>query len=515
MSIYITGTGVVKNLSYLLQFVPQAQPLRGDAAVTSVIYNSRQAGPGSLFVAIPGLQTDGHRYLGDAVRRGAAAVVVQQDQRHAWEPFLSANPDIVAAAVPDSRRALADLAAAFYDFPARRLRVIGVTGTDGKTTTTYLISHLLEASGRSVGLVGTVGIRLGARASENPWHQTTPESPQIQELLATMVTEGVEYAVIESTSHGLALHRLDHCEYDVAVFTNLSDDHLDFHGTRAEYLRAKGRLFEMLDEAAAKDIAKTAVLNADDPASTYLSSITGAQVIRYGLESPSADLRAESVQATGSGLRFRLIAAGGQWEVTTRLIGRFNVYNCLAALAAAIPLGIDMRTAIEALGTFAGVPGRMQRIDAGQPFNVIVDFAHTPNALRNALQALRPLTSGRLVVLFGSAGERDEGRRSGMGRVAAELADFIVISSDDPRSEDPERIIDQIAAAVSEVGRQEGRDFVRIADRRQAIAYAFNYAREGDTVLLAGKGHESSMLIGNESLPWNEAAIAREILLNQ
>ena len=319
--------------------------------------------------------------------------------------------------------------------------------------------------------------------------------------------------MVESTSHGLALHRLEHLEYDVAAFTNLYPDHLDFHPDMEHYLAAKARLFEMLDEAVDKGIEKTAVLNADDPASPALRSRTRkARVVTYAIDSQEADVRAEDVSLSERGSRFRLVTPVGEIEMVTPLLGRFSVYNSLAAAAIAVHLGVDLAAVSEALASFRGVPGRMERIDCGQPFAVVVDFAHTGDALRSILQALRPATSGRLVAVFGAGGDRDPARRTGMGRAAAELADFSVVCNDNPRTEDPNAIIDQIAGSMVEAGKREGQDFVRIPDRRVAIRHAFAQAREGDVVLLAGKGHEPYVIVGHEYFPWDDREVAREEL---
>ena len=342
---------------------------------------------------------------------------------------------------------------------------------------------------------------------------TTPEAPEVQSLLARMRDAGMAYAVVESTSHGLALHRLDHVEYDVGVFTNLSPDHLDFHPDVDDYRRAKGRLFEMLDESLDKGIAKTAVLNADDPTSAYLRSRTAkARVLTYGIDAPDADVRAEEIALSAGGSRFRLVTPGGEASVELTMLGLFSVYNALAAATVAVSQGVDAATIAEALRTFDSVPGRMERIECGQPFTVLVDFAHTPDSLRSILQALRPAVSGRLIALFGCGGDRDPGRRMGMGEAAAALADFSVLTNDNPRTEDPAAIIDQIATAMADAGKRDDIDFVRIPDRRAAMRYAFAQARAGDVVLLAGKGHEPYLIVGTEYLPWDDREVAREEL---
>ena len=480
-------------------------------AITAVCHDSRSVVPGALFVAVVGFEVDGHDFIGDALARGATSVLVQRDHEADWGT-IAAEGTFAVVSAPDTRRALAQAAASFYDEPATKLGVIGVTGTDGKTTTVHLIAHLLDASGRAAGYMSSVAFKSGPVLEANASHMTTLESTEVQRFLAGMVDTGMRYAVIEASSHGLALRRVDDCAFDVAVFTTLSSDHLDFHGTLDEYRAAKGRLFQMLDESPAKaGAAKTAILNADDPASAYYRSLTGAPTIAYGIES-AADVRAEDIQLEGWSTRFRLIAPSGAANARVPLAGRFNVYNCLAAAATALSQGLTLAEIVRALASFPGIQGRLQRIEAGQPFEVVVDIASTPEALRRVLDTLRPLTEGKLVVVFGAAGERDPGRRDGMGRVAGELADFAVLTNEDPRREDPDAIIEAIASGLREAGRDEERDFARVPDRREALRYAFARARAGDTVLLAGKANEPSIVMGTAHHPWDEAAVATELL---
>ncbi len=494
-----------------LNRLPDACVIAGaPGPVQAVCYDSRRVAPGALFVAIPGFETDGHRYLRDAVQQGAAALLVQADRRAQWEA-LADETDVAIVSVPDTRRALAQAAAAFYGEPARKLGVIGVTGTDGKTTTVHLIAHLLESTGRPAGFMSSVAFRSGGEAALNDSHMTTLEAPEVQAQLAAMVEAGRRYAVIEASSHGLALHRVDECAFDVAVFTTLSRDHLDFHRTLEEYRRAKGRLFRMLDESPGKDVPKAAVLNVDDPASAYFRSLTTAPVITYAGDGP-ADVRADAIEVQGLTSSFRLVTPSGSAEASVKLAGRYNVSNCLAAAAVGLSQGLSLDEIVRGLATFPGVPGRLESIEAGQPFRVVVDIASTPEALRQVLEVLRPVTDGRLWAVFGCAGERDVARRDGMGRVAGKLADFTVLANEDPRREDPDAIIEAIAAGLRQAGCREEHDFVRVPDRREALRYAFERAQAGDTVLLAGKGTEQSIIIGSEHVPWDEARAARELL---
>jgi UDP-N-acetylmuramoyl-L-alanyl-D-glutamate--2,6-diaminopimelate ligase len=495
-----------------LSLLPEARAVAGEAGpITAVCFDSRQVTPGALFVAVVGLDTDGHRYLREALERGAAALLVQEDRRELWEPFL--GKDGVVVAVADTRLALAKAAAGFYGRPAAKLGVAGVTGTDGKTTTVHLIAHVLEAGGRPAGYLSSAAFRASGAPARNASHMTTLEAPFVQEQLATMVAAGMRYAVIEASSHGLALHRVDECAFDVAVFTTLSRDHLDFHGTMEEYREAKGRLFRMLDGSPAKEgVAKAAVVNADDPASAYFRALSRAPLTTYGLEAP-ADVRAEAIEAQGLATRFRLATPAGSADVAVGLAGRYNVLNCLAAAAVALSQGMTVEEIAGALASFPGVPAHLEPVECGQPFRVVVDIASTPGAMRRVLEVLRPVTEGRLWAIFGAAGGRDPARRDGIGRVAGELADFAVLTNEDPRSEDPDAIIEQIAAGLREARREEGRDFARVPDRRAALRYVFERAGAGDTVLLAGKGTEPSIEMAREAIPWDEAQAARDVLV--
>lgn len=476
-------------------------------SVSAIAYDSRAVIPGALFVAITGFHVDGHAFLDDAFRHGAVAAVVND----AW--VASDRPRAARLiGVPDTRAALSTLAAAFNGRPAEAMRVIGVTGTDGKTTTTYLISALVEHTGRTTGLMGTVDFKIGPRWQHNDTRQTTPEAVEVQALLAEMRAAGVSHAVIESSSHGLALHKLDDCAYDIAVVTYVGEDHLELHGTRDAYLAAKGRLFELLDRPRRKVGARLAVVNADDPGSErYLRGRTAQPVRSYGLAA-DAEVRAAQLAMDGSGSTFDLLIGGHQRRVRTHLPGAFNVSNILAAATVAAHEGATVAQIAEALETVRGVPGRMERIDGGQPFAVIVDYAHTGPALAKVVTTLRSLTAGRIIVVYGCAGGRSPERRAGMGGVAARLADLSVITTEDPHEESADAIIAEIAAAMCAAGREEGRDFWRVQDRRSAIRSALRMARAGDIVLLAGKGHESSIIIGREHTPWDERAVAREEL---
>ena len=482
----------------LRELLEAVQPLRrnGDDAtpIGGVAYDSRQVRPGDLFVAIRGLRQDGHQFVAEAVRRGAAAVLVE-DAAYA--------PGVPYGVVSDGRRALGLAAAAFYGFPARKLRMVGVTGTDGKTTTTHLTASILEAAGYRVGVISTVAVQVAGVTLQNNTAYTTPQAPELQALLAKMVAAGADYAVVEVSSHALSLERVAGCDFDVAIFTNLTSEHLDFHGSLEEYRRQKARLFEMLGHGRDKGAAKAGVVNADDPSFAFMVDACPAPVVSYGLECP-ANVSARSLRLAPDGARFVVGGPFGELELRTPLAGQFNVYNWLAAIGAAFTQGATPPDFLAAATATEPVPGRLQRVDLGQPFTVIVDFAHTPNALAKALEALRPMTAGRLIVLFGHAGGRDAHNRPRMGEVAGRKADLTVLTTDDPYDEPPEAIIEGIAPGLEQVGRQFGVDYFKVTDRRQAIALALSLAVPGDTVVLAGRGHEQYTTVQGQRIRFDD-----------
>lgn len=479
-----------------------------DSEITSLAYDSRTVEAGGLFIAVPGTHTDGRRFLGTAAERGAVVALGEplQDLLPVPLPYIE---------VADVRNALADLACAFYNYPAQHLCTIGITGTDGKTTTANLISTLLETAGKQTGLMTTANFKIRGQEWENTTRQSTLEALEIQQLLRRMLTESVTHAVIEATSHGLELQRVRGCAFDVGVVTNITHEHLDFHKTIAAYRRAKARLFEMLDSSRDKGlgIKPIAILNRDDVSYDVLKPYCHVPILDYGIDTPAA-VRAVDVQLQPYSTRFRALLPDAEVQIETQLVGRFNVSNCLAAIATAYSLGISVADSARGLASVQGVTGRMERIDEGQPFTVIVDYAHTPDSLQKVLATLRPLTKGKLQVVFGSAGERDIQKRPLMGQIAAQMSDFFVITDEDPRDEDREAILRDIAAGAQALGKRQGTDFLCVADRTKAIATAFARARPGDTVLLAGKGHEQSIIIGREKLPWDDRHVAREQLRN-
>ncbi|MBI2765175.1 MAG: UDP-N-acetylmuramoyl-L-alanyl-D-glutamate--2,6-diaminopimelate ligase [Chloroflexi bacterium] len=498
-----------RTIASLLAETTGATLVRGEATATvaGVEHDSRRIEPGTLFIAIPGFTADGHDFLAGATAAGAGALLVQRDHAAAWQS-LPPGPAIVA--VEDTRIAMAEAAAWFYGHPGREMAVVGVTGTDGKTTTSHLLTSVLESGGGKTGRLGTVDTYLPGETGSVSGRMTTPEAPEVQRLLRRMADAGCDYAIVESTSHGLALHRLDHVEYDVAVCTNITGDHLDFHKTFEAYREAKGLLFDALDHSAGKGVTKVAVVNDDDPsANAMLSRTKHAEHVRFGLEAREADVLGRNLQLRADGTDFRLVTRWGMAETSIQLPALFNVSNALAAAAAGLALGIDLPSVARGLAAAPGVPGRMERIVCGQPFDVIVDYAHTGEAVRKVLDVLRDVTRGKLMIVIGAAGERDPGRRFGVGRAAAIGADFAVFTNEDPRSEDPAAIVREIGKHAEGAGKVRGQDFIEIEDRREAIAEAMRRAQPGDLVVVCGKGHEQSIIYGTDAQPWDDREVTR------
>ncbi|MCC6187738.1 MAG: UDP-N-acetylmuramoyl-L-alanyl-D-glutamate--2,6-diaminopimelate ligase [Anaerolineales bacterium] len=506
--------------------VPPLAALSADPDVASLTADSRQVAPGGLFVAVRGEHFDGHRFIPQALQKGAAVIVAESG---AAEAAGAERQSAVFVTVPDTREALAWLAAAWHGRPARQLVMVGVTGTDGKTTTASLIHAILLAAGRRAGLISTVSAIIGDETVDTGFHVTTPEALEVQGYLARMAAAGLTHCVLEVTSHGLEQQRVTGCEFDVAVVTNITHEHLDFHKSYANYRAAKGRLVAGLATAAAKPggPAKTAVLNVDDGAYGYLAGLLeqAPQVrrITYSLR-PGADVWAEGVAQTSAGLSFTAHGPDCRLPARAALMGAYNVSNCLAAMAATVAaLGVAPEAAQRGLAGLAGVPGRMERIDLGQPFTAIVDFAHTPNALRRTLETARALAQagqpgrpeGRVIVVFGSAGLRDVEKRRLMAEAAAELADLSVLTAEDPRTEALDDILAMMAGAARLKGAVEGETFFRVPDRGQALRLAVALARPGDIVLACGKGHEQSMCFGQLEYAWDDRTALRAALAEQ
>ncbi|HEV7498865.1 MAG TPA: UDP-N-acetylmuramoyl-L-alanyl-D-glutamate--2,6-diaminopimelate ligase [Vicinamibacteria bacterium] len=463
----------------------------GETVVTGVTHDSRKAGPGTLFVAIEGLSTDGNQFVEAARKKGAAAIASTRPPQPG-SPWLQ---------VPDAREALALLSAAVLGEPSRALDLVGVTGTNGKTTTTYLIDAALRAAGHKVGLLGTVQYRIGDRLADAT--RTTPEASDLQALLREMVDAGCSHAVLEVSSHSLELKRVFGCEFKVAVFTNLTRDHLDFHGDMDSYFQAKRKLFSSLVRPDGRS-----VINADDDRAAELAAASRAPVWTYGIDK-AADFRAEDVQLGLEGTRFRVRSPLGRHDVRSNLVGRFNVQNLLAAFAASLAAGVDPAPALAGLATVMGVPGRLERIAGAPGFTVVVDYAHTDDALKNLLETVRELGPARVITVFGCGGDRDRTKRPLMGAVASRLSDVVIVTSDNPRSEPPEAILEEIQKGMNG-GRKAERH--AIVDRREAIARALEMARPGDAVVIAGKGHETYQVLRDRTVPFDDRQVARDIL---
>ena len=476
-----------------------------EISITGIAIDSRLVQPGDLFVALKGKSADGHDFIANAISRGAAAVVGEKVLDGLAVPFIR---------VEDARQSLSWLAAAFYGYPARKLTVIGVTGTDGKTTTCNLIYQILLAAGIKAGLISTVNAVIGDEMLDTGFHVTTPDAPDVQRYLARMVEAGLTHVVLETTSHGWAQHRVDACEFDLGIVTNITHEHLDEHGSFENYWAAKARLFQSLEWTRTKPQGnpRLAVLNRDDSSYDYLSRIAPGPQVCYGVNAFS-DIRADSVEFSPQGIHFEAVTADFRVSVTSPLVGEFNVSNCLAALTVAVHgLGIDPQTAARGIAAMPGIPGRMERIDLGQPFTAIVDFAHTPNALRVATETVRKMTNKRIITVFGSAGLRDKEKRRMMAEVSAELADISILTAEDPRTESLDGILEEMAEGARSRGGEEGETFFSISDRGEAIRLGVRMAQPGDVVMACGKGHEQSMCFGTTEYPWDDRTAMRAAL---
>lgn len=505
------------------RLVPSSEGKR-DAVLFGLAYDSRQVAPGDLFVALVGERFDGHDYLAHVVAAGASALVVQEDRVEKWQ---SLNLPVPLLVVPNCRAVLAPLATTFYDNPTQNLYLAGVTGTNGKTTTVRMIDSIARANGDVTGTIGTLGATVAGRAL--PGDRTTPEAPDLQKLFRAMVDAGAKSAAMEVASHALALGRTEGCLFDVGVFTNLTQDHLDFHGTMDNYRDAKGKLFT--DYAKAAKVAGkkfTAVINADDPAADYYSSqiseinnsySDGRAIVEntYGKfkgerGNPDFYFKPDEVVLKIDGLQFTVyLNPDKAWRdlrinISLPFGGAFNIYNALAAVGYGVARRVPLEVIAEGLASCPPVPGRFEPVKAGQDFAVLVDYAHTPDGLQNVLQSARPLTSGKLWVVFGCGGNRDKTKRPLMGKIACDLADVALATSDNPRRENPESILDDVLAGMAGGGAQ----VIREADRRKAIALAVQGAKAGDTVVIAGKGHEDYQIIGDETFPFSDVTVARE-----
>ncbi|MEJ2447935.1 MAG: UDP-N-acetylmuramoyl-L-alanyl-D-glutamate--2,6-diaminopimelate ligase [Anaerolineales bacterium] len=500
------------NLFDLTQHIQILNPLPLDRIdIQGITLDSRQVEPGFLYVAVPGKHADGHDYISDALNAGAAAVLGSKESGDYQElavPYLQ---------VEHSREALAQLAAAWYGFPARDLVVIGVTGTDGKTTTVNLIYQILISAGFRAGLRSTVNAVIGGRTLDTGFHVTTPEAMDVQYYLAEMVKAGISHVVLEATSHGLAQQRVRACEFDIGVVTNITHEHLDYHGDYQAYLQAKAELFRLVRKSEEKEqpVNKLAVLNKDDRSYPMLNRIVGdleLPRVEYSTKEP-ADFQAVDFGMDPTGIDFKLRHQEKVIPIHSDLLGDYNVSNCLAAAAACVSgLDVDWEAVQGGIAGLKAIPGRMERVDLGQDFVSLVDFAHTPNALKQALQAGRSLGVGRIIAVFGSAGLRDQEKRRLMAEESARLADVTILTAEDPRTESLDDILEEMMQGAAEQGAVEGRNLFRVRDRGQAVRRALQMAEAGDVVLVCGKGHEQSMCFGEVEYPWDDRLAVRAAL---
>ena len=478
--------------------------------ITGVTADSRQIQPGNLFVACRGERFDGHKFIFQAIEKGAGAIVGSDLITDLKIPYIQ---------LENSRQSLAYLAAAFCEFPARKLTVIGVTGTDGKTTTCNIFHHILMQAGIKTGLISTVNAVIGDQVLDTGLHVTTPDAPDVQNYLAQMVAAGLTHVVLETTSHGWAQYRVDSCEFDIGIVTNITHEHLDEHGSYENYRAAKARLFLGLSETKLTPHGniRLGVLNCDDRSYQYLLETLDTEYVSYGLNDCS-DVRAVDIQYDPTGISFLAKGNGWQIPVKSELVGTFNVSNLLAVISAAVEgLRLPPHDVAEAILNFEGIPGRMERIDLGQNFSAIVDFAHTPNALENAISTARQITDKRVISVFGSAGLRDLEKRRMMAEISADLADISIFTAEDPRTESLDAILYDMATGAQSRGGVERRTFWQIPDRGEAIRFAISIAKPGDVVIACGKGHEQSMCFGTTEYPWDDrtaTAAALDAYLN-
>ncbi len=478
------------KLSQILAGVCLQSPITKDVEITHIAYDSRRVVPGSLFVCIKGFATDGHQYIQNAIASGAAAILVQDDADTAGTPCVKAE---------NTRKALAQVAANFYGHPEQKMKIVGVTGTNGKTTVTTLIKSVLEFSGKKVGLIGTNENMIGNEVL--PTERTTPESLELFELFAKMADAGVEYVIMEVSSHSLILNRVFGICFEVAAFTNLTQDHLDFHETMENYYQAKRLLF---------DVCKTGIINIDDPAGKRISNDRPCPLLTYSIEEDS-DCQAKDIRISPRGVIFTVTTEETSLSVRLGIPGKFSVYNALAAFSTCLALGISPEKITEALLIAKGVKGRAETVYTGTEYTILIDYAHTPDGLENILNTVKEFTKGRVVTLFGCGGDRDPVKRPIMGEIAGTLSDYCIITSDNPRTEDPMSIIRQVEEGM----KRTTCTYTVIENRREAIRYAMETAEPGDCVVLAGKGHETYQIIGKEKRHFDEREVIQEILADK
>ncbi|PRS09385.1 UDP-N-acetylmuramoyl-L-alanyl-D-glutamate--2,6-diaminopimelate ligase [Bacillus atrophaeus] len=465
-----------------------------DPDITSIEMDSREVKTGSLFVCVKGYTVDGHDFAQKAVENGASAIVAEREL----------DVSVPVTIVRNSQRALSVLSDAFYGQPTKQLQLIGITGTNGKTSTSHMVDEILKKAGKRTGLIGTMYIKIDEETF--PVKNTTPESVTLQKTFKKMNDNHVDTAIMEVSSHALSMGRVHGCDYDIAVFTNLTQDHLDYHKTMDEYRQAKSLLFSQLGGAFNHEKPKRAILNADDEASAYYEKVTAAHISTYGIKN-DADVMAKHIKTTAQGTSFELVTNKGTKPITISLVGQFNVYNVLAAVATCIAAGIPFETVAEAVEELHGVRGRFELVNKNQEFPVIVDYAHTPDSLENVLKTCKDMTEGKVFVVVGCGGDRDKTKRPKMAKIAVQLADEPIFTSDNPRSEDPLAILRDMEAGV------ENEYYHSIANREQAIFFAIANARKGDVILIAGKGHETYQQIGAETFDFDDAEVAARAIV--
>ncbi|NSL50776.1 UDP-N-acetylmuramoyl-L-alanyl-D-glutamate--2,6-diaminopimelate ligase [Calidifontibacillus erzurumensis] len=488
------------ELKNLLACLPHFQQIHnGNPQITSIEMDSRQVVKGSLFVCIKGYTVDGHDFVSQAIKNGASAIIAEKK-------IDNIDPAIPYIIVSDTKRVLAQLADYFYGQPTKKLRLIGVTGTNGKTTTTHIIEEIFKTNGEKTGLIGTMYIKIGDQKYDVK--NTTPESLVLQKTFHEMVQNHVSTAIMEVSSHALDMGRVRGCDYDIAVFTNLTQDHLDYHQTMEEYAKAKGLLFAQLGNSIDYQKPKFAILNNDDPASEMYKKITaGAHILTYGIDKDS-DVRATNIKMDKQGTSFTLTTPIGEENVSIKLLGKFSVYNVLAAVTTAIAANIPLKVIIETVEKIKGVAGRFELVNEGQDFTVIVDYSHTPDSLENALTTVKQFAKGKVYVVVGCGGDRDRTKRPIMAKIAANYSDLAIFTSDNPRTEDPVQILKDMEAGVA----GEKDNYIIFVDRKDAISYAVKNAQKDDVILIAGKGHETYQIIGKEMFDFDDREVARNAI---
>jgi len=463
--------------------------------ITAIEMDSREVKVGSLFICIEGYTVDGHNYVKQAVENGAVAIIASKD----------VEVDVPVIKVRDTMRTMAILANAFYDNPTAKMHMIGITGTNGKTSVSHLIEEILRKAGKQTGLIGTIGMKINEETFETK--NTTPDSLTLQKIFKQMLDANVEAAIMEVSSHALHIGRVHGCQYDVTVFTNLTQDHLDYHKTMDAYRAAKSLLFSQLGNAYDVKRPRYAILNVDDRATAEYIVASQGIIMTYGIDN-DADLMACDIKTISSGTTFTLIFNGNEYPVKMSLVGKFNVYNILATIGATLASGIDLAFILETLQDLTGVPGRFELVDAGQDFNVIVDYAHTPDSLENVLKTIQGFTEGKIYCIAGCGGDRDKSKRPIMAKIASDLSDYPIFTSDNPRTEDPVAILKDMEAGVT----NSEKNYQTIVDRKEAIEYAINKAQTGDVVLIAGKGHENYQIIGEKVLDFDDRKMAKNAI---